>query len=226
MSIKLEAQPRMVHGKAVKRLRAEGKVPAVLYGHGIKPRSIFILYNPLGKVWREAGESTLVDLSIDGEEHKVLIADVQHHPLSGAMAHVDFREVKMTEKLEADIHLKFVGEARAVKEAGGILIKNLTVVKVRCLPQYLVHEIEVDLSPLAEFGNTIHVSDIRVPEGVELLVNPREVVATVTAPREEEAAPAPAEVDLSAIKTVGEEKKAAKEAEKKAEEAAEKETKK
>lgn len=223
LQFKLEGQLRKIRGKAVKKLRLEGKLPAVLYGHGLEPRNLFVLYNPFSKVFKEAGESTLVDLYVDGEPHKVLIADVQYHPVTDKLEHVDFREVKMTEKIEADIPLKFIGESRAVKELGGILVKSIGQVKVRCLPQYLAHEIEVDLSPLGEFGSVIRVSDIKIPEGIELLlVNLREVVATVTAPREEEVAPAPAEVDLSAIKTVGEEKKAAKEAEKKAEEEASK----
>ncbi len=220
--LKLEAQPRAILGKAVKRARAQGQLPAVLYGRDIKPRNLFVLYNLFKKVWSEAGESTLVDLYIDGEPHKVLIADIQHDPLSGNIRHVDFREVRMTEKLEADVRLKFVGESRAVKELGAILVKSISEVKVRCLPQNLVHEIEVDLGPLVEFGSLIRVSDIRAPESIEILANPNEVVATVALPRVEEVTTPAAEVDLSAIKTVGEEKRAAKEAEKKAEETVEK----
>lgn len=226
--MKLEAQKREITGKAVKRLRLEGKVPAVLYGHGITPRSIFVLYNPFKKVLSDAGESTLVDLYIDSEPHKVLIQDVSHDPISGLVTHVDFREVSMTEKLETDITLKFVGDSRAVKELGGVLLKTMNEVKVRCLPSALVHEIEVDLSPLREFGNSIHISDLRLPEGIEILENPTQVVIAATAPREEEvAAPVAAEApDLSAIKTVGEEKRAAKAAEKEAEAKAEGKTEK
>ena len=219
--IELNATKREINGKAVKRLRAEGKVPAVLYGHGLKPSSIFVLYNPFKKVLKEAGESTLVDLLVDGDKHKVLIQDIQFNPLTGVIDHIDFREVKMTEKLEADIILHFFGESRALKELGGVLLKNLSSVKVRCLPQYLVHSIEVSLEPLKNFGDAIHISDIVVPEGIEILANPKEAVMTVLAPREEEVIAVSAEVDLSAIKTVGEEKKAAKEAEKASEKAAE-----
>lgn len=218
-AIKLEAQPRTITGKAVKRLRLEGKVPAILYGREIQPRNLFVLYNPFKKVLEQAGESTLVDLYLDGEAHKVLIVEVDRDPLSGNIRHIDFREVKMTEKLEADIQLRFTSESRAVKELGAILVKSVSEVKVRCLPQHLVHEIEVELALLQGFGSAIRVSDIRVPEGIEILTNADTVIATAVQPKEEEAAAPAAPVDLSAIKTAGEEKRAAKEAEKKAEEA-------
>lgn len=217
--IKLEAEERTITGKAVKKLRLEGKVPAVLYGRGIEPRNLFVLYNPFRKVLDQAGESTLVDLYLGSELHKVLIVETQRDPLSDNIRHVDFREVKMTEKLEADIQLRFIGESRAIKELGAILVKSASEVKVRCLPQHLVHEIEVELTPLAGFGSAIRVSDIRVPEGIEILTNVDMVIATAVEPKEEEAAVPAAPVDLSAIKTAGDEKRAAKEAEKKAEEA-------
>lgn len=183
----ITAQLRTATGRRAKRVRAEGLIPGVVYGHGITPRNVSVIGNDFLKVYRAAGESSLVDLAVPGAATvKVLIADVQRDPLRNDITHIDFREVRMDEKLEAEITLKFVGESAAVKELGGVLVKNMGHVKVRCLPGALVHEIEVSLDPLKVFGNKIHVSEVRVPEGLEVLHAPDEVVVLVEEPRSEE----------------------------------------
>lgn len=181
------AQLRTATGRRAKRVRAEGLIPAVVYGHGITPRNVSVIGNDFFKVYRAAGESSLVDLDVAGAESvKVLISEVQRDPLRGDVTHIDFRQVRMDEKLEAEIGLKFVGESAAVKELGGVLVKNMGHFKVRCLPGALVHEIEVSLDVLKAFGNKIHVSEVRVPEGIEVLHAPDEVVVLVEEPRSEE----------------------------------------
>lgn len=186
-SLSLKLKERKQLGKAVKRLRKEGLIPAIVYGHGVTARSVSVEYNPFIKVYRQAGESSLVDLVIEGKESvKALIADTAIDPMTDRLIHVDFRQVLMTEKLKAKIPVVLSGESRAVKELGGILVKSLLEIEVECLPQFLVHEITVDLSSIKEFGETIRVEAITPPEGMVFLANPREVIATVTPPRSEE----------------------------------------
>ncbi len=187
MTVSLSATTRSVLGKRVKSLRNDGSVPGIIYGHGTQPTPVTVDASALDKAYRQAGESTLVDLAIDGSAStKVIIQEVQHDPLSHVIRHVDFHQVRMDEKLEVDIPLKFVGESPAVKELGGILSKAVGELKVKCLPNDLVHEIEVDISPLKEFEQTIAVRDIMLPSGIEVMSPPmEEVVATVTPPRSE-----------------------------------------
>lgn len=215
--VKLNAQFREVVGGKVKALRREGLIPAVLYGHGVEPKNIFVDYNPFQKVYQKAGESSLVDLKIDGKEPvKVLIQDVQKNSLSDRFIHIDFRQLKMTEKLETDIPLNFVGESKAVKEMSGILVKNTDTLAVKCLPTALVPQIDVDLSSLEDFESIIRASDIKIPEGMELMEDPETVVATVEEPRSEEElakTEKPVEEDVESVKVEGEKREEAAEVE-------------
>lgn len=182
----LTAKKRHLLGKPVQRLRRQGGVPAVLYGHGVAATPLVVDRLAFEKVYRQVGESTLLDLALeDASSVKVLVQDVQVHPTTGVVQHVDFHQVRMDERLEVDIPLKFVGESPAVKEHGGVLIKNLDHVRVQCLPQDLVHEIEVDLTTLIELNQSLQLKDIALPPGLKVLVNEDEILATVTPPRSE-----------------------------------------
>lgn len=186
-TLTLQLKERKQKGKAVKRLRLAGLIPAVVYGHGVESKSVTVEYNPFVKVYKQAGESSLVDLVIDGHESvKALVQDIAIDPMTDRLIHVDFRQVRMEEKIKAKIPVAYTGESRAVKELGGILVKSLAEIEVECLPQYLVHAINVDLSSIKEFGEAIRVEQITPPEGMVFLVNPRDVIATVTPPRSEE----------------------------------------
>ncbi len=211
-ALKLNTVARTIKGKQVKQLRAEKKIPAVVYGHGVASRDVTVEYPVFEKLLEAAGESSLVDLSVDGSSPvKVLIQEVQYDPLTGKITHVDFRQVKMTEKLEADIEFNFVGEAPAVKEAGAILVKSMAKISVRCLPQYLVPSIEIDISGLKQIHDSIKVKNIAPPEGIEFLASPNSVIVVANEPiseaelQELEAKP---EADVTAVKVEGEEKKA------------------
>lgn len=183
----LAATTRKITGKVVGAIRRSGRVPAVVYGGGTKPKSLEVDALAFSKLYAAAGESSLVDLAVDaGASIKALIQDVQYHPLSGRATHVDFRAVKMTEKLKTDVPVVFVGESPAVKESGGVLVKNLGSIEVECLPGDLVHEIEVSLVSLREFGDLIRLRDLTPPPGVVFVNEPETVVAAVTAPRSEE----------------------------------------
>jgi len=187
MAVALAADPREIAGKKVKQLRTTGKTPVVLYGHGVEPTNLTVEQKELRDTWREAGGSQLVDLSIgDKKSTKILINDVQIHAVTGEILHADFYQVKMTEKLETEIPLTFIGESLAVKDLEGNLITEKDALEVRCLPADLVPEFEVDISVLKTFDDVIKVADVKVPASIEILNDPEETVALVTAPRSEE----------------------------------------
>lgn len=182
----LSAQKREVTGRSTDALRATGAVPAVMYGFGTEPVNIVVDRNAFVKVYDQAGESTVVELTIDGTTHPVLIAEVQRNPLTDFFTHADFRRVDPTRKIEANIRIVLVGESHAVKVDGGTLIQSLEELEVFALPDKLVAEIEVDISKLKTFDDVIHVSDIVVPEGIEVKDDAETAVASVQAPRSEE----------------------------------------
>jgi large subunit ribosomal protein L25 len=187
MTFSLNAKIRRVTGKGVKNLRKQNLVPAVIYGKDVKSENLSVDYLLFAKLYKEAGESTLVDLKIDEQAPvKVLIQEVQVEPMSGKFVHVDFRQVKMTEKIKAEALLKFINEAPAIKELGGTLIKSLDKIEIECLPQDLVHEIEVDISALKTFEDRIHIKDLKIPAGVKVLSDINVTVATAEAPLTEE----------------------------------------
>lgn len=190
-------------------LRREGMVPGVVYGHGLETVEVLAPYAQFVKIYKEAGESSLVDLNLAGEgTFKVLFHEVDLDPLTDKIIHFDLYRVKMTEKLEATIKLKFIGLAPAVAEKGGVLVKNLDELEVRCLPGDLVSEIEVDLSGLKDFGNAIKVSDLKIPQGIEVLNDKGLNVVIATEPMEEEVAPSAAvEEKVEEVEVIKKEKK-------------------
>ncbi|MBI4268234.1 50S ribosomal protein L25 [Candidatus Uhrbacteria bacterium] len=210
-TIKLEAKSREILGKKVAALRTEGLIPAVVYGHSTEAKSISVNGALFEKVYREAGESSLLDLVIDSAGAvKALIKEVQVDPLTDRTTHIDFHAVTMTEKLNATIPLTFVGEPKAVKGLGGTLVKNVSEIDVRCLPSDLMSAIEVDLSPLATFEDSITLADIALPKGMEAQSTLDMIIATVMPPISEAELKAleekPVE-DVSAVEKVEEKKK-------------------
>lgn len=185
----------------LKKTRKAGQLPAVLYGHNRPTVSLSVDAAEFDKTLKKAGESTIVELvTDDGKAHPVLIHEVQHHHLSSRPIHVDFYEVSMTEKLQTAVVLEFIGESKAVKELGGVLVKVLNEVEVECLPADLPHAINVDISKLTNFSQTIAVKNLEVPDKVRILTHADEVIAKVQPPRDVEAelAQAPVE-DVAAV---------------------------
>ena len=164
------------------------------------------------KAFKKAGESTLVNLSLDGEVKPVLIQEVQHHYLTDQPIHVDFYAVRMDEKLHAKIPIHFAGESPAMK-AGGVLVKAMQELEVEALPMHIPHSFEVDVGKLTEVGASVYVEQLSVPRDVRVLVNPKTVVATVTAKMTEEQEAALAQAgSVETVKVEAEEKKAEREA--------------
>lgn len=204
--INLTATKRDVTGKAVNKSRKSGMLPGVLYGHNVEATPLQIKEQEFSKAFKRAGESTLIDLNVDGTLRPVLVHEVQYHYLTSKPIHVDFYAVNMTEKLTAHIPLHFTGESQAIKALGGVLVKNLSEVEVECLPGDLPPYFEIDISKLNTFEDVIRVADIAVSDKVEIKTNPDEVVTLVAAPRTEEELKSleekPVEADVTQVEGV------------------------
>ena len=186
-SYKLNAQKREITGKKVKKLRENGEVPAVIYGHDQKPQPLTLNKIEFSKIYSEAGSSSLIDLSIeDSSAVKVLAHEPDLDPVTGKPIHVDFYRVRMDEKIKTEIPLEFSGESEAVTQLDGSLVTNRDNVEIECLPADLIPNIEVDISVLKTFEDSITVADLKVPSNIEILTDKEEVIASVEEPRSEE----------------------------------------
>lgn len=206
----LQAKKREASGKKVDKIREQGLIPAVVYGADLDESvSIIVDRNAFVKTYNNAGESTVVDLEIeDGDTISALIQDYQLHPIRGEVTHADFLALDMDEPVETEVKLEFVGTAAAVKALGGTLVRSLDELLIRALPKDLVASIEVNVEPLETFEDVIHVSDVDVPEGVEVLEDPKRSIVSVTPPRTEEeleALEGAIEADVDAVEVMGEE---------------------
>jgi len=211
--MELTVQKRNKFGKAARELRKEGLIPAELYGKGIKNEHLAVPVKDFRKVFKEAGESTMINVLIDGEKRPAIIADVATDPVTDELLNIDFYQVRLDEKIRVKIPVDFIGEAPAVKEKAGVLVKAMQELEVEALPSNIPHSVQVDLSRLADIGNSIAVKDLAVGGDIKVLADANAVLVTVTAQMtEEEEAKLSAEVKPEDIKTEGEEKKAEKEA--------------
>lgn len=188
----LNAKPRTDKGKGVARkLRAAGEVPGVIYGHGREPQSLTVNareFNRLAERIRIT--STVIELSLDGRVAKTLIRELQRNPLNRDTLHIDFQELVAGEKVNVSVPLRFTGTAEGVKTGGGILEEVMHQVQVRVDPSNIPDHIDVDVTALT-IGHSLHVRDLKLPEGVEVMDDPNNTITTVTPPKAEEvAAPA------------------------------------
>jgi len=184
----LKAKTRQIKDN-ITNLRKEGYIPAIVYSQGEKGENLLINYIQFEKVYRDAGESSLVDLILDDNKtKKVLIHDIQSEPIKNKILHVDFYEVDLNKKVTAPLQIELIGEAPIVKSEGGIVIKHLDELEIECLPTDLIKEYKVDISGLTEFSSAIHVSDLLISDKITILNDPEEVVVNVSEPRKEEEA--------------------------------------
>lgn len=209
--MELKVRIRNILGRKVKTLRKEGLIPAELYGHGVKNLHLALSAREFQKVFKEAGESTIVNLvTEDKKTLPVMIHDVKTDSLSGKILNIDFYQIKLTEKIRVHIPIEFIGEAPAVKTFGGILIKTLKEIEVEALPQDLPHRLQVDLTPIDEIGKSISVKDLKISDQVKFFVNPETIITTVVEAKAEEeiaAEAAPAEAAPGEILTTPSESK-------------------
>lgn len=187
--MKIDLKQRTDKGKKVKRLRLQQLIPASVYGPKRKPISVTVDYQNFTKVYSEAGSNKLIDLNIEGEKEvkKGIIQEVQKNPVKATVAHVSFYEVDMTKPIQAEIPVEFVGEPPAVKLNVGILVTPMMEIPVKCLPKDLPSSITVNISQLANIGDTIALKDITLPQGVEFAANLSMVhaVASIAAPQKQ-----------------------------------------
>lgn len=216
-TLELKSKKRILLGKKAKSLRREGVLPAVVYGGKDGSVPIELGLQEFFKVFKTAGETTLVKLFIGEKAKNVLIHDISRDPITEEINHVDFYEVKMDEKITAKVPLIFIGDAPAVIDLDGVLVKAMQELEVRALPSNLPHQIEIDISQLRTFDDNILVKDIKLPKNVEILENLETSVAVVTPPRSEaeiEALKGEVEEKVGEVKVEAEEKVKEREEEK------------
>ena len=180
-------------------VRASGKLPAVYYGPKEASTNAAVSTIEFKKVWKKAGESSVIILKdASGTEHEALIHEVDIHPLSGEPRHVDFYVIEKGKKIEVAVPIVFTGISPAVKDLGGILVKVHRDLKIEAAPRDLPHEVTVDITKLVTLTDVIHAKDIILPKGVDLKINPNDVIASI-AEAKEEVVEAPEAIDMTAI---------------------------
>jgi large subunit ribosomal protein L25 len=185
-TVSLSANSRTSTGKGVARkLRAAGKVPGVVYGHAREPQSLELDGRELGRLLEKiAAASTVIDLSIDGTSRKTLIREIQRHPLNPGVVHIDFLELVAGEKVTVSLRIAFEGTPIGVRADGGIFEETLHEIEIEVDPTNIPERLSVDVSGL-HIGHSLHVSDIKLPEGVELVTDPDVTICLISAPKEE-----------------------------------------
>ena len=201
-SAQLSASARDSGGKGIARkLRSEGRVPAVVYGHGREPQPLSINTRELERLLDHiAAESTVIDLDIDGKGARTLIREIQRHPFKRQILHVDFQELVAGEKISVSVPIVLIGVPDGVRMDGGILDQTMRELEIEVDPSNIPNHVEIDVTKLV-IGSSLHVSDIPLPEGVEVLDDMDASVCVVSAPRaaiEETAAAAEGEAEAVA----------------------------
>jgi large subunit ribosomal protein L25 len=202
-SVPLTAYPRVLARRpGAKKLRESGRVPAIIYGRQAQPQNLEIRQKEIEDlIHHSASENVLVDLSVPDDpraKRLALVREVQHHPLSGRVLHVDLHEVMETEKVTVSVPVEAVGEAAGVKNSGGVLEHVMFKIRVRGLPKDLPEVISVDVSSL-EIGHAVHLGEIKPPPGVEFVGDKNLSVLAVAAPVTEEQEAAAAEAEPAAL---------------------------
>lgn len=213
--IPLAGQKRDVLGRKVKKLRKEGLVPAHIFGHKIETIHAQVNSHDFRKVYEKAGETGVIDLSIDSKSHPVLVRSLQIHPVTDEILHIDFYQVNLLEKVKVHVPLEIVGEAPAVEKKIGLLLTPVTEVEVEALPTDLPESIQVDVSNLHAIDDAIKVADLKIDRAkVEVLAEPELVVAQIgeLITKEMEAVEAEAEAEKEAAAEAAEGEKAEGEA--------------
>jgi len=191
--MELQVKNREILGKKVKNLRAQGIIPAELFGHGVQNKHLSVLLKDFTKVYKEAGENTILTLVTEnGEKIRAIISEVNRHPLTGNFLSIDFRQIHKDEKIHAKVPIEFTGTAPAIKK-GFILVKVLNEIEIEALPDKIPHCFKVDLSKLDDLGQSINIHDLKLTSDIKVLIPPETIIATVSEQIKEEVAPPPSE---------------------------------
>jgi large subunit ribosomal protein L25 len=192
----LVAEVRKLEGRKVKTLRAQGIVPANVFGKKVKSLSVQVALKDFEPVFKDAGSTGIVELIIGSEKRPVLVHETQLNPKTGETLHIDFHQVDLKERIEADVPIEITGESPAEKQALGTVVQYLNEVKVEALPSDLPEEFVVDISNLTDVDQIIYIKDLAVDKDkVEIKAGEEEIVVKVEPPQKEEVveAPVPAE---------------------------------
>jgi large subunit ribosomal protein L25 len=195
----LKATKREVRGKQVNALRRSGKLPAVIYGRHTEPISIELDAHTAGLALSKVGLSSLITVDVDGTEYPALVRERQRDYIKNTLKHVDFLAVSLTEKIRADVRIEIVGTSPAVKDLNAVLVTGLYSISVECLPTDLPDRIEADISSLLQVGDGVHVRDLQVPDQVQVLDDPDEMVVVATYAKVEVVEEAPAVVEGAVV---------------------------
>jgi large subunit ribosomal protein L25 len=185
----LSAASRADTGKGVARtLRRDGNVPGVIYGHKRDPQPVSVSARELGRLLDHINaETTVIELAIDGKASRTLIREIQRHPIQRNVLHIDFQELVAGEKVIVNVPIVLVGTPVGVRLSAGIMSQTLNELSCRCDPADIPNRVDVDVTDVA-VGHSLHVSDLTIPAGVEVLTSPEETVMIIAAPKEEKAA--------------------------------------
>ena len=180
----LGAETRSDSGKGfARKLRAAGRVPGIVYGHGREPQSLSVVARDLDKLLSSiAVSSTVVELGLGGATTKTLIREIQRHPFKKMIMHIDFQELVAGEKVTVDLPLVFVGIPEGVRLSGALLEQILHKIEVLVDPAHIPNHVDVDVSALA-MGHSLHIRDLKLPAGVEVLSDEDATICAVIAPR-------------------------------------------
>ena len=182
----LKATKRDVTGKQVKALRRSGQLPGIIYGRHVSPVSIALDAHSASLALSKLTSSSLVTINVDGTEYPALVREKQRNYIKNTLLHVDFLAVNLTEKIRTSVNIEIVGLSLAVKDFNAVLVNHLTELEVECLPTDLPERILVDLDPIKQVGDAIHVRDIVVSDNVRVLDDPDEMIVVATYAKEEE----------------------------------------
>ena len=221
--VEIKAEKRGVVGKSLWGLREKGVLPAVIYGHDFETMPIQVSSRDFEKVYHQAGESSLVYVNLGDQTVPAIINEAVRDAITDKFIHADFYKVNLKEKISAEVQLVFIGESIAVKEQGGILVKNINSIEVEALPQDLPHEIQVDIANLKYLKDQILLKELKLPSGVGIKDKEKleEIVALIQEPISEEELQKQLEVTAGAVEEVEVIKKEEGAAEEGAEEAVE-----
>jgi large subunit ribosomal protein L25 len=183
--VTINAAPRTILGKQVKQLRRKGRLPGNVYGRGIESRAVDIDAREFARTIKSAGLRAMIELSVEGEKDPryVILRRVERAGGTGEPIHIDFFQVDPNEPIQANVPIRFIGEAPAVRDLAGTLLPSVDMVSVRCLPLAIPDGLAADLSKLNSFDVSLTVADIEAADGVEVLTDPTIVIATVNPPR-------------------------------------------
>ncbi|GAB4218876.1 MAG: hypothetical protein Fur009_2210 [Candidatus Microgenomates bacterium] len=187
--ITLSAQIRNLIGKKAKKLRKQGLIPANIFGTDFKSQSISVNKKDFFKVYKIAKETGIVYLKLEKQELPVLIKNIQKHPLTGEVIHVDFRKIDLKKKIETEVPIKTIGESEAVNQKGGVLLVQSDLIIIEALPEDIPQEIEIDISILKEIGQDIKVADLPKSDKYTIKTQSDKVLVSIVAHKEESVAP-------------------------------------